>query len=71
MKKKAKTKPAKSTVKVVKRRKLDEWEVKNAVDTLQRAEEIQSDPTMMKAVKGEVMKQKKALDKVATKTKGK
>ena len=48
--------------------KLDEWEVKHAVDTLQRSEEIKNDPKMMKAVAKEVLKQKKALDKVATQT---
>lgn len=43
---------------------MDEWEVRSAVDTLKRAEEIQNDPKMMKAVKAEVTKQKKALDTV-------
>lgn len=47
---------------------MDDWEIKNAVDTLQKAEEIQSNPAMMKKVKAEAMKQKKALDKVVTKT---
>jgi hypothetical protein len=50
---------------------MDEWEVKNAVDTLQRAEEIKNNPKMMRAVKKEAEKQKKALDKVVQKTKAK
>lgn len=42
----------------------EEWEVRNAVDTLKRAEEIRNDPKMMKKVKAEANKQKKALEKV-------
>lgn len=52
-------------------RGLDEFEIKDAVRTLQRSEEIQNDTKMMKAVKKEVAKQKKALDKVAIKVKRK
>jgi len=66
---KTKAKTKKPTAVKVSRRTLDEWEVKNAVDTLQRAEQISQDPQMMKAVRGEVRKQKKALDTVARKVK--
>ena len=53
------------------KRKLDEWEIKSAVDTLQRAEEIKNDPKLLGAVTKEANKQKKALDKVVKTTKAK
>lgn len=47
--------------------KLDEWEVKNSLDTLVQAEKIKKDPKLMKAVKREANKQKQALIKVTNK----
>ena len=42
----------------------DKWEVENAVDTLQRAEEIKRDKSMMKAVSIEAKRRQVALKKI-------
>ena len=46
------------------KRKLDEWEVRGAVDTLKRADEIRKDSNLMKQVKIEAKKQAQALNKI-------
>lgn len=45
-------------------RKIDEWEVKSAVDTLIKAEEIKKDDKLMKLVRAEIKKKKLALANV-------
>ena len=44
--------------------KYDDWQVRNALDTLRQAEEIQKDPKMMKLVAAELEKQQKVLSDV-------
>lgn len=38
------------TLEAVKNKKYDEWEVRNALDTLERAEELKQDPKLMEKV---------------------
>ena len=56
--------------KTMAKRKIEDFEVEGAVSTLMRAEEIKSDAAMMKRVKGEITKKKKAVDKLANQTRG-
>lgn len=46
------------------KRKIEEWEVKSAADTLIRAEEIKEDEKLMKLVDKELTKRKKAINKL-------
>ena len=45
----------------IKDSKYDEWEVKSALETLTRADEIKKDPKMMGLVEKELKKQEKSL----------
>ena len=45
----------------------DKYSVKNAVETLQRAREIEGDPAFMNAVQAEAERQKDALSIIANK----
>jgi len=49
------------------KRKIDEWEVNGAIDTLQRAEEIMKDKTLMPHIKRQLKKKTAAINKVARK----
>lgn len=46
--------------------KYDDYRVRDAVDTLMRAEEIKQDPKMMKLVHAEMQKKHKAIKKVSS-----
>lgn len=48
----------------------DKYEVKNAVETLQRAKEIEADPAFMNAVQEEAERQKSALSSITNKSNG-
>lgn len=48
-------------------RELDEWEVRNAADTVLRASEINMDKGLMSAVTKELNKRKKAIEKATKK----
>ena len=58
---------AKSRAERLEANAIDEWEVKNAVDTLIRAEEIKNNKKMMKLVDKELKARKKAIDNVELK----
>lgn len=46
------------------KRRIEEWEIKHAADTLLRAEEIKADNSLMSMVNKELDKRKKALNKI-------
>ena len=46
------------------KRRIEEWEIKNAADTLLRSEEIKSDKKLMDLVNKELDQRKKALSKL-------
>lgn len=46
------------------KRGIQEWEIKNAADTLLRAEEIKLDKDLMSKVNKEIDKRKKAINKL-------
>lgn len=48
----------------LKKRGIDEWEIRSAADTLMKSEEIKDDKDLMKKVDIELKKRKKALDAV-------
>lgn len=52
-------------VKQAKKEKYEEWEIKNAVDTLIKAEEIKNNKELMKLVEPELKKQAKAVNDAA------
>ena len=51
----------------LKKRGIEDWEIKNSVDTLIKAEEIRNDKDLMVKVKEEFDKRKKAMDDVKLK----
>ena len=50
---------------MMKKQKIEDWVVPDAVRTLQRAEEIKSDPVLMPLVRRELVKTRKALGKLS------
>lgn len=50
------------------KRRIDEWEIRGAADTLIRAEEIKNDSKLMTLVDKEITKRKKALESVSKKS---
>lgn len=46
------------------KKKFDEWEIRNALDSLEKAEEIKSNPTLMKEVEKEAKKKQENLQKI-------
>lgn len=56
-----------SVAEKLEKRRMDEWEIRSAADSLLRAEEIKADKELMKEVQKELEKRKKALNAVSTK----
>lgn len=54
----------KSVAQRLEERRIEEWEIKSAADTLLRAEEIKLDNLLMKKVNKELDNRKKALNKI-------
>lgn len=55
----------------LKKRGIEEWEIRNAADTLMRAEEIKNDKDLMAEVNKEIQKRRDALEEIATGSKKK
>jgi hypothetical protein len=56
-------------LKPAKNKNHEEWEIRDALNTLTRAQEISKDPKLMELVKKEAEKQKKATEEILRKDK--